>query len=455
MPFHTTDPTTGRTEKTFDVLDRDGIDAAITRAHDAFTGFRNTPIGGRAAGLRKVAEQLEARRDELARLATKEMGKPIAEAGGEVDKCAWVCRYYAEHAEEQFADEGVDTDAKASFVRHLPLGVVLAIMPWNFPYWQILRFAAPALAAGNTALVKPAPSTPQCGLAVTELFADAGFPEGCLQTILVETEHVESILDDPRVRAVTLTGSEAAGSAVAEQAAKRIKPSVLELGGSDPFLVMPSADLDAALEAAVTSRMINNGQSCIAAKRFVVHEDVADAFTEGLVERVEALKLGDPSEEDTDVGPIATAALRERLADQVDRSVGAGARVLTGCEVIEGEGFFYRPGVLTDVPVDCPARTEELFGPVAVVHRARDLVHAIALANETRYGLGAAIFSQDGAECERAIRDLDAGCTFVNAFVKSDPRLPFGGTKASGYGRELARDGLLSFVNRKTVWVEG
>ncbi len=455
MPFHTTDPTTGRTEQTFDVLDREGVDAAISRAHDAFAGFRNTPVTVRAETLRNVAEQLEGRRDELARLAMKEMGKPIAEAGGEVDKCAWVCRYYAEHAEEQLAAESVETEAKASYVRHLPLGVVLAIMPWNFPYWQILRFAAPALAAGNTALVKPAPSTPRCGLAVAEMFADAGFPEGCLQTILVEPEQVPSILDDPRVRAVTLTGSEAAGSAVAEQAAKRIKPSVLELGGSDPFVVMPSADLDRALDAAVTSRMINNGQSCIAAKRFVVHEDVADAFTEGLVERVEALQLGDPSDEDTDIGPIATAALRDRLADQVDRSIEAGARALTGCEIVEGEGFFYRPGVLTDVPEDCPARTEELFGPVAVVHRARDLVHAIALANETRYGLGATIFTQDDTEAERAIRDLDAGCTFVNAFVKSDPRLPFGGTKASGYGRELARDGLLSFVNRKTVWVEG
>ena len=455
MSFQTTDPTTGKTEKTFDGFDGAAIRAAIRRAHDTYSDFRNTPVTVRAETLRNVAERLDARRDELAALATKEMGKTIGEARAEVEKCAWVCRYYAEHAEEQLREEPIDTDAKATFLRNLPLGVVLAIMPWNFPYWQILRFAAPALAAGNTALVKPAPSTPQCGLAVAELFAEAGFDEGCLQTILVEPEQVESILDDPRVRAVTLTGSERAGSDVAAKAAARIKPSVLELGGSDPFVVMPSADLERALDAAVTSRMINNGQSCIAAKRFVVHEDVADAFTDGLVARVEALKLGDPSDENTDVGPIATAELRDRLADQVARSVEAGARVLTGCEIVRGDGFFYRPGVLTEVPEDCPARTEELFGPVAVVHRARDLVHAIALANETRYGLGAAIFTNDDAERERAIRDLDAGCTFVNAFVKSDPRVPFGGTKASGYGRELARDGLLSFVNRKTVWIEG
>lgn len=454
MSFQSIDPSTGHSFGHFESLDRAALDAAIERAHAAFLHQRATPIDVRCETLLNVAERLDHERDALARLATREMGKTLASARAEVEKCAWVCRHYAEHAEAQLADEPIDTDAQTSTVRNLPLGVVLAIMPWNFPYWQIIRFAAPAIAAGNTTLVKPAPSVPQCGRAVERVFREAGFGEGVLQTILVETDDVEHVLDDPRVRAVTLTGSERAGREVASRAARRIKPSVLELGGSDPFLVMPSADLGAALDAAVFGRTQNNGQSCIAAKRFVVHEDIADAFVEGLAERFEALVVGDPSKDATDVGPLATEAIRDRLVEQVRASVDAGARVVTGCEPIDGKGWFYRPGILDDVPEGCPARKDEIFGPVATVLRARDLDHAIALANETRFGLGSAIFTADTHESERAIRELDAGATFVNGFVKSDPRVPFGGTKSSGYGRELGRDGLLSFVNRKTVWIE-
>jgi succinate-semialdehyde dehydrogenase / glutarate-semialdehyde dehydrogenase len=401
--------------------------------------------------MQRAAQVLETKQDQFARLMTLEMGKPIGAAVDEVLKCARGCRFFAEHAAAALADEAADTSPSRSFVRFQPLGVVLGVMPWNFPFWQVFRFAAPVLMAGNVALLKHASTVPQCALAIEEVFAAAGFAPGVFQTLLIPSSGVGALIDDDRVVAVSVTGSEAAGSAVAGRAGSRIKPTVLELGGSDPFIVMPSADLDEAARTAVTARTINNGQSCIAAKRFIVHEAVADEFARRFVEGMRSLRIGDPLDTATQLGPLATREQRGILAEQVRQSVKLGARVLTGGHVVEGPGAYYAPTVLTDIPTRSPAYREELFGPVGLLFRVPDVESAIALANDTTFGLGASVWTHDEAERDRFIEEIESGLVFVNAIVASDPRLPFGGIKRSGYGRELAIDGLRAFVNVKTV----
>ncbi|MGH7336843.1 MAG: NAD-dependent succinate-semialdehyde dehydrogenase, partial [Myxococcota bacterium] len=405
------------------------------------------------ARLAAVADRLEADKARLAETMTLEMGKPIGASIGEIEKCAWACRHYAERAAELLAPERVATDAGESYVRYEPLGTILAVMPWNFPFWQVVRFAAPALVAGNVALLKHASNVPQSALAIEELFSSAGFPEGVFRALLIGAGEVERLIDDPRVAAVTLTGSEGAGAAVGGRAGSRIKKCVLELGGSDPFVVLPSADLEAAAATAVKARTINNGQSCIAAKRFVVHEAVYDVFVARLVVGMAALRIGDPMDPATEIGPLATPALRDELAAQVERSVAAGAKRLLGGHRLDGPGNFYAPTVLAQPVRGTPAWDEELFGPVAVVFRVRDLDEAIAVANDSSFGLGASAWTHDEAEQQRLIEAIEAGSVFVNGMVKSDPRLPFGGIKRSGFGRELSVHGLREFTNVKTVWI--
>jgi succinate-semialdehyde dehydrogenase/glutarate-semialdehyde dehydrogenase len=382
-----------------------------------------------------------------------EMGKTMKAAVEEAVKCAWGCRYYAENAERFLADDVVQTNATRSYVAYQPIGPILAVMPWNFPFWQVFRFAAPALAAGNVALLKHASNVPQCALAIEEIFHRAGFPEGCFQTLLIETEHVRQVIEDPRVMAVTLTGSTGAGSAVAGTAGKQIKKSVLELGGSDPFIVMPSADLEAASRTAVKARTINNGQSCIAAKRFIVVGAIADEFERRLVAGMRALVVGDPMDPATDVGPLANEAQVKTLSDQVERSVRGGARLLTGGHPLDRPGYYFAPGVLTNISSDSPAYREEVFGPIALLFRARDIDEAIQIANDSPFGLGSSAWTTDERERDRFIGDLETGMVFINGMVASDPRLPFGGVKQSGYGRELGVYGMREFVNIKTVWI--
>jgi len=399
----------------------------------------------------RAAELLEAEKRQLGELMTLEMGKPIAAAIAEAEKCAAACRYYAANAQSFLADRPVETDGGESWVAFQPLGVVLSIMPWNFPFWQVFRFAAPALMAGNVGILKHSSNVPQCALAIEEIFRRAGFADGVFQTFLVGSEAVEKIVADPRIAAVTLTGSEGAGRSVAGAAGKHLKKCVVELGGSDPFVVMPSADLDAAVSTAVTARMINNGQSCIAAKRFIVHTDIYDAFLKQFVARVSAIRIGDPMDEQTQLGPLATSGIRDELDAQVRTSVSKGAKILTGGKKLDRDGYFYAPTVLVDIPAESPAAQEELFGPVASVFRAKDLDEAIALANGTRFGLGASAWTRDGREESRFIEEIESGLLFINGMVASDPRLPFGGVKSSGFGRELGEFGIQEFVNIKTV----
>ncbi len=448
-------PATGELLRTYEELSPAELEAKLECAAAAFRRHRLTSIEDRARILHRAAQLLEQEKHELGRLMTLEMGKPIRGAIEEAAKCAWVCRYYAENAARFLADEIVETEAARSLVAFQPLGPVLAIMPWNFPFWQVFRFAAPALMAGNVALLKHASNVPQCALAIEDLLRRAGFTGNEFQTLLVGSDRVEQVIADARVAAITLTGSERAGSAVASAAGKVIKKTVLELGGSDPFIVMPSADLDAAVRTAVKARTINSGQSCIAAKRFIVHERIAAEFERRFVRAMEQLVVGDPLDERTDVGPLATPQIAADLESQVQRTVGAGARVLTGGKRLEGPGNFFAPTVLTDIPPDSPAYREELFGPVALLFRARDIDEAIRIANDTTFGLGASVWTTDPAEEARFIRDLEAGLVFVNAMVASDPRLPFGGVKRSGYGRELSSFGIREFVNIKTVVVHG
>jgi succinate-semialdehyde dehydrogenase/glutarate-semialdehyde dehydrogenase len=421
---------------------------------DTHLDWRRTPSEERAALLRSAAVQLRAKSDEYAALMAREMGKPIAQGKAEVEKSAWVCEYYADNGARFLAREHIDTDASSSFVTFPPLGVVLAIMPWNFPFWQVLRFAAPSLMAGNGAVLKHASNVMGCALAIEAVFREAGFPEDLFRTLLVGSGAVQGIIEAPQVAAVTLTGSGPAGRAVAALAGAQLKKTVLELGGSDPYVVLEDADLGAAAETCANSRLINSGQSCIAAKRFIVVETVRDEFLEHFVEQMRAKVVGDPFEA-VDVGPQARHDLRDDLHRQVTASIEGGARVLLGAEVPDGEGAFYPPTVLTDVAPGTPAYDEELFGPVAAVITARDEQEAIRIANDSAFGLGAAVFTRDVARGERlAAEHLEAGSCFVNAFVKSDPRLPFGGIKESGYGRELALFGIREFVNVKTVWVK-
>lgn len=401
----------------------------------------------------RAAEILEQEKQQLGELMTVEMGKPIAAAVAEAEKCAAGCRYYAANAERFLADQPVQLEGGESWVAFQPLGVVLAIMPWNFPFWQVFRFAAPALMAGNVGLLKHASNVPQCALAIEDVFRRAGFAEGVFQTLLIGPELVEKLIADPRVAAVTLTGSEKAGRAVASAAGKHLKKSVVELGGSDPFVVMPSADLEAAVSTAVTARMINNGQSCIAAKRFIIHADIYDQFVRNFVAKVSSIRVGDPMDRETQLGPLATSAIRDELDKQVTTSVAQGARILTGGKRLDGDGYFYAPTVLADIPPHSPAAREELFGPVAAVFRARDIDEAIDLANGTTFGLGASAWTRDTGERRRFIDDIESGLVFINGMVASDARLPFGGVKNSGFGRELGEFGIREFVNIKSVRV--
>jgi len=454
MPIASTNPATGEVRRTFAPHDDAHVETALAKAARAAVAWRRVPAAERAAVVGRAADVLDRRREEFARLMTLEMGKPIQAARDEAAKCAAACRYYAEHGPGFVAPETLVDDASGvGRVRYDPLGVVLAVMPWNFPFWQAIRFAAPALAAGNAGLLKHASNVPQCALALEELFREAGAPPGVFQTLLVESARVESIIADPRVAAVTLTGSEGAGMAVGGAAGRALKPSVLELGGSDPFVVLPSADVDAAARTAVTARTINNGQSCIAAKRFVVHAEVYDAFLERFASGVRALRVGDPLDEHVQIGPLATAQIRDDLDDQVRRSVAAGARLVCGGAALDGAGFFYAPTVLAEVTPEMPAAAEETFGPVAAVLRATNAADALRLANATPYGLGSSVWTQDEAEVALFEEGLEAGSVFVNGMVVSDPRLPFGGVKRSGYGRELSALGLRAFVNVKTVRV--
>ena len=454
MPYATINPATGETLQTFPSLTDAQVQDKLRLAAEAFEQHRRTSFADRAAKMNRAADVLDAEKQTIARTMTLEVGKTLRSSVEEVEKCARACRYYAEHAERFLADQPYDVEGARAFVRYLPLGPILAVMPWNFPLWQVIRFAAPALMAGNVGLLKHAENVPQCALILEDTFRRAGFGEGVFQTLFIELDQIPAVLDDPRVRAATLTGSERAGVAIGEQAGRRIKKVVLELGGSDPFAVMPSADLDAAVTTAVKARTLNNGQSCIAAKRFLVHEAIADEFTRRFVAGLEALQVGDPMDPATDVGPLATPKILDGLASQVDRSVAAGARLLTGGKRLGGPGNFYPPTALTDIPRNAPAHSEELFGPVGLLFRVRDLDDAVRQANDTPFGLGSSVWTRDPGEQERFIADVDAGMTFVNGMVASDPRLPFGGVKNSGHGRELSEHGIREFTNLKTVWIK-
>lgn len=459
MTIASINPATVETLKTFEPLSDQQLDEKLQRAFETFQNYRRTSFADRAPLMLHAAEILESEKKDFARLMTLEMGKPINAAVQEVEKCAWVCRYYAENAERHLADEVIETNATKSYVHFQPLGVVLAVMPWNFPFWQVFRFAAPALMAGNVGLLKHSSNVPQCALAIEDIFLRAGFPKGAFQTLLIGSDLVQRVLEDPRVAAATLTGSEPAGRSVASIAGKQIKKTVLELGGSDPFIVMPSADLETATATAVKARTINNGQSCIAAKRFIVHAQVYDEFEKRFVEAMKKLRVGDPIDEATDIGPLATEQILNDLEEQVQVSVAAGAKILTGGRKLKADGdlargHFYEPTVLVDIPKGSPAYQDEIFGPVASLFKIGDIDEAIGLANATPFGLGSAAWTNDESEIRRCVDELEAGSVFINGMVASDPRLPFGGVKHSGYGRELSYSGIREFVNIKTVWIK-
>ena len=453
MAIASINPATGERLKEFAAFDDAEIEKRLKRAEEAFAHHRREPFAKRAQLMMAAASLLEQEKERLARTMTLEMGKLFRAAQEEITKCIRGCRFYAENGERFLEDEAAQTDAARSYVRYYPLGAVLAIMPWNFPFWQVFRFAAPALLAGNVGLLKHAANVPQCALAIEEIFCRAGFDEGVFQTLLIESQQVEKVIIDPRVQAITLTGSEKAGSAVASTAARHIKKSVLELGGSDPFIVMPSSDFESTLRTAIKARTINNGQSCIAAKRFLVADEVYDEFLRQFVERMRALKVGDPFDETTEIGPLATENILQGVHEQVQKSIAAGAKLLTGGNRIHGPGFFYEPTVLVDVPNDSPAYREEIFGPVASFFRVRDAAEAVEIANDTSFGLGASAWTNDRAEQELFASELETGMVFINAMVASDPRSPFGGVKRSGFGRELGVAGIREFTNAKTIWI--
>jgi len=454
MAIATINPATGEIVKQFVALTDAQVDQRIATAATAFQSFRKTPMADRANWMFKAAEILEAEKNELGRLMTLEMGKTLSSAVAEAAKCASGCQYYAENAAKFIADEIIETSAAKSYIHYQPVGIVLAVMPWNFPFWQVFRFIAPGLMAGNVGLLKHASNVPQCALKIEDILLRAGFPAGVFQTLLIGASQVDRILNDPRVAAATLTGSEQAGIQVGISAAKRIKKVVLELGGSDPFIVMPSANIQEAASTAVKARVINNGQSCIAAKRFIVHEQIADQFEKEFVSRMQALKLGDPFDEKTDVGPLATPDAVKALHADVEKTLQAGGKLLAGGKPVSGPGNFYLPTVLTNIPKESPAYREEFFGPVASVFRVKNLDEAIAIANDSRFGLGASAWTNNAAEREQLINELEAGMVFINQMVASDPRVPFGGVKASGHGRELGPYGIREFTNIKTVWIK-
>ena len=454
MAIASINPATGQVLKTFEPLSDSQIEKKLQLAADTFSKFRKLSFSERARMMARAGEILEAEKEALGRLMTTEMGKTLKSAVAEAAKCAWVCRYYAENAERFLADEVVETPAKKSFIRYQPLGVVLAVMPWNFPFWQVFRFVAPGLMAGNVGLLKHASNVPQCALKIEEILSQAGFPQGAFQTLLIGAQQVDAVLSDDRVSAATLTGSEGAGIQVGVSAAKRIKKVVLELGGSDPFIVTRNASLDQAIATAVEARIINNGQSCIAAKRFIVLDEIAEKFESGFVSRMKSLKVGDPMDPQTELGPLSTADAVKSLHADVQKTIQAGARVLTGGRPIERPGNYYEPTVLTNIPKDSPAYREEFFGPVASVFRVKNIDDAIRLANDSRFGLGASAWTNDPKEREQFENEIEAGMVFINKMVVSDPRMPFGGVKSSGHGRELGVHGIREFTNIKTVWVE-
>jgi succinate-semialdehyde dehydrogenase/glutarate-semialdehyde dehydrogenase len=453
MGIASINPATGETVKTFEPLNKTQVQEKLQRAAETFKSYRHSSFESRAEMMMQAANILEAEKHDLGKTMTLEMGKPLKAAIAEAEKCAWVCRYYADSAPHHLADQIVETNAKHSYVRFQPLGPILAIMPWNFPFWQVFRFAAPALMAGNVGLLKHASNVPQCALAIEDIFRRSGFQEGIFQTLLIGSDAVDAILNDSRVVAATLTGSEPAGRSVASSAGKQIKKTVLELGGSDPFIVMSSADLDKAVDTAVKARTINNGQSCIAAKRFIVSTNIYDEFAAKFVEGMKALRLGDPMQDSTDIGPLATPQILNDLAEQVQRAIDSGARVLTGGRKIDQPGNYYEPTVLDNIDPTSPVSCEEIFGPVAMLFCAANIDQAISIANATSFGLGSAAWTNDAAEQARFVEELEAGSVFINGMVASDPRLPFGGIKNSGYGRELAEYGIREFVNIKTVWI--
>ncbi len=453
MAIASVNPATGEVLKTFEPLTSAQIEAKLSLAAKTFESFRKTTFADRARMMNKAADILEREKESLGKLMTLEMGKTLRSAVDEAVKCAWGCRYYAENAEGFLADEDVETTASRSYIHYQPLGPILVVMPWNYPFWQVFRFIAPGLMAGNVGVLKHASNVPQCALKIEDIVRRAGFPEGAFQTLLIGVKEVDGILNDPRIQAATLTGSEQAGIEVGVSAAKRIKKVVLELGGSDPFIVMPSANLGDAISTAVKSRVGNNGQSCIAAKRFIVAEEIADQFERAFVAKMESLKVGDPMDEKTDVGPLATAGAVQSLQADVQKSIDAGARVLTGGKPNPGPGNFYPPTVLTNIPKNSPAASEELFGPVASLFRVKNAEEAVRVANDHRYGLGASAWTNDDRERDLFINELEAGLVFINQMVASDPRVPFGGVKRSGHGRELSVAGIREFVNMKTVWI--
>ncbi|WP_413200678.1 NAD-dependent succinate-semialdehyde dehydrogenase [Nostoc piscinale] len=455
MAIATINPATGETLKTFEPLNDVEIAAKLNLANQAFEQYRKTSFPQRSLWLQKAAEILDQEKADFGKIMTLEMGKPYKAAIAEVEKCASVCRYYAENAADFLADVTVKTDASHSFVRYQPLGIILAVMPWNFPFWQVFRFAAPALMAGNVGLLKHASNVPQSALAIADIFQRAGFPGGVFQTLLIGAAKVADLIADDRVKAATLTGSEPAGASLAANAGKHIKKTVLELGGSDPFIVLASADIAAAAATATAARMLNNGQSCIAAKRFIVEEAIADQFEKLLLDKFLALKVGDPMQPDTDLGPLATPDILQELDQQVQVAKQSGGKVLTGGHPISNlPGNFYPPTIISDIPLDAPIAQEEFFGPVALLFRVPNIDAAIKLANATPFGLGASAWTNNDEERSRLIAEIEAGAVFINGLVKSDPRLPFGGLKRSGYGRELSIQGIQEFVNVKTVWVK-
>ncbi|HEY4698120.1 MAG TPA: NAD-dependent succinate-semialdehyde dehydrogenase [Gallionella sp.] len=453
MPHTSLNPTTNQLIQTYASWDTLRLEQALEKTHRAQPAWAQTIFSQRAEVLRKVATQLCAQRDRYAILITQEMGKPLREARAEVEKCASACDYYAQHGEEFMRAEPVESDAGKSYIAYYPLGVVLAVMPWNFPFWQVFRAAAPALMAGNALLLKHAPNVPQCALALETIFRECDLPDGVFTNLMIDVEQVAEAIASPHVHAVTLTGSEAAGRKVAACAGQHLKKCVLELGGSDPFIVLHDADIELTVDMAIASRFMNCGQSCIAAKRFIVVPQIADEFLRELKARVETLRLGDPMDDATQIGPMARLDLRDTLHKQVSDSIAQGAVAVVGCKPVERAGFFYQPSILDRVTANTRAWHEELFGPVATVIRAASEADALRIANETRFGLGSSIWSKDTARAEQLAKQIQAGSTFINGMVKSDPRLPFGGVKASGYGRELSRLGMHEFVNAKTVWI--
>jgi len=455
MAYESINPADGKSHKTFEGLSDDGMQKAIEKSDEAFKTWRKTSFSKRSSLLKKVGSLLRDRKEELARLMTLEMGKPFKDGVSEAEKCALVCDYYAENAESFLSEEPLESDATESFIAYNPIGAVLAVMPWNFPFWQVFRFAAPATMAGNTCLLKHASNVPQCALAIEKIFSDAEYPDGIFQTLLISNEQVASLLEHPAVKAATLTGSEYAGSAVAKKAGEMLKKTVLELGGSDPYIVLADADISQAAKICANSRMINGGQSCIAAKRFIVEKKNIEEFTRLFTENMKTFQMGDPSKPETNLGPMARTDLRDDVHKQVQESISGGAKCILGGEIPDREGSWYPPTVLTGVKKGMPAFDDEIFGPVAAIIEAEDEEHAIELANDCKYGLGAAIFTSDVEKGRQiAANKLEAGCCFVNGLVRSDPRLPFGGIKMSGYGRELSREGIREFVNLKTVYVK-